>query len=262
MGYEYLLVKQEERVTTITLNQPDNLNPVSPPLVAELVDAVTAVQRDPAVRVLVLTGAGRAFSAGGDVKTMPDRIAMPLPERRQQILDLANVVLRLQQLEKPVIAMINGPAVGAGCNLALACDIRIASEAATFGEVFVRIGLMPDFGGAYFLPRLVGTAKACELIFTGDIIDAKEAYRIGMVNKLVLPEELEKTTMDMARKLAQGPAVAIGMAKFAIYKGLEMNLASYLDLEALGQAIVSKTDDIREGLAAFLEKRKPHFEGR
>lgn len=262
MTYEHILVTNEEGLMTITLNHPENLNPINPPLVQELLQAVGDAETDERVRVVVITGSGRAFSAGGDVKTMPERLAQPATYRRHQIVRMTSLVKRIREMEKPVIAMVNGPAVGAGCNLALACDIRIASENATFGEVFVRVGLMTDFGGAYLLPRLVGPAKACELIFTGDIIDSQEAYRIGLVNRLVPQDQLVETTMALARRLAKGPSEAIGLAKFAIYKGLETDLASLLEYEALGQSIISKTEDAMEGVSAFLEKRKPLFKGR
>jgi len=168
----------------------------------------------------------------------------------------------MQRLHKPIIGSINGVAAGAGMNIALATDLRIASEAARFGEVFARVGLVPDGGGTYFLPRLVGTAKAMEMVLLADIIDAQEALRIGLVNRVVPAEQLEPETLKLAERLAQGPTVAYGLAKTGLYQGLGMSLEDVLNMEARNQAIAARTPDRAEGVAAFREKRPPRFTGR
>lgn len=171
------------------------------------------------------------------------------------------MIMAFRQIEKPVIAAINGAAVGAGCSIAMACDIRIASEKAKLGLVFVKRGLHPDMGGSYLLPRLVGAGRACEMIFTGKIIDAREADRIGLVNRVVPPEKVMEEARALAEEIARGPSIPIGMSKVAIYKGLESDLESMLDYEAFAQAICSQTEDAKEGVESFLEGRDPVFKG-
>jgi 2-(1,2-epoxy-1,2-dihydrophenyl)acetyl-CoA isomerase len=184
----------------------------------------------------------------------------PASERWAPIRD--RVVLAMRDCPKPVIAAVNGPAAGAGMNLALACDMRIASAAAKFSQAFVRRGLAPDWGGTWLLPRIVGTAKACELIFTGDTVDAAEALRLGIVNAVVAPEQLMATVSQLARRIANGPAVAIQLAKRAIYHGEDANLRSGLEFETFAQSICRSTEDAKEGVKAFIEKRAPVFRGR
>lgn len=253
MNYLTLIVTKKESVGTITLNRPEKLNGITLEMTGELMQATEQLARDSDVRVVVLTGVGRAFCAGGDLA----QGAVDLPKSRvamDRTRDAGEVCLNLRKMEKPAIAAVNGPAVGGGCNLALACDIIIASEKASFGEVFVRVGLHPDMGGSYFLPRLVGTAKACELIFTGKVIDAREAERIGMVNQVVPHELLETTVMDLARSLAKSSSVALGLSKRSIYQGMAMDLPSALEMEARAQAICVLSEDAKEGARAFLEK--------
>jgi 2-(1,2-epoxy-1,2-dihydrophenyl)acetyl-CoA isomerase len=213
-----------------------------------------------------LTGAGRGFCSGGDQKRTRDH------EGQENFFDgdlggnvierLNRCILRMQNLTKPIIGCINGVAVGAGCNLALATDIRIASDAARFGEVFSRIGLVPDGGGTYFLPRLVGTAKALELIMLGDIIEAEEAHRIGLVNRVVPADQLQVETHKLAERLANGPTLAHGLAKGGVYQSMNMSLEDTLNMEARTQGIAGRSQDRAEGAAAFREKRQPHFIGR
>ena len=217
---------------------------------------------NPDVRVVVLTGAGKAFCAGGDMKRMETGTGLTPPEQRDEIRTNHRIVKTIHEMEKPVIASVNGVAVGAGCDLVLACDMRIASEKARFGEVFANVGLVPDAGGTYFLPRLIGSAKAMELILTGRIIDAREADRIGLVNRVVPHDDLKKETMAFAEKLAQGPPLAMGMAKTAIYRGMQMDLASELEYEAYAQSILMETEDYQEGVKAFSEKRLPNYKGK
>jgi enoyl-CoA hydratase/carnithine racemase len=264
MSYKCLLYDVTDRVATLTLNRPERLNALGDTLREDLYDAVMMSAADPDVGVLVITGAGRGFCSGGDVKAMSERekaaAAPPTSERWAPIRD--RVILAMRDCPKPVIAAINGAAAGAGMNLALACDMRIASTAAKFSQAFVRRGLAPDWGGTWFLPRIVGTAKACELIFTGDTLDAAEAHRLGIVNALVAPEELMTMTLQLARRIAAGPAVAVQLAKRAIYHGQDADLRAGLEFETFAQSICRDTQDAKEGVKAFVEKRAPVFRGR
>jgi len=257
MGYQTLLVDRAGAVTTITLNRPDARNALDMVMRRELVAALDEVEADAAARVLVLTGAGGHFSAGGDVKSMqgPQTSA----QGRARVTALNRLVMRLFEFPRPVIAMVDGFAVGAGCNLALCCDLIVASDRARFGEVFAKIGLVPDGGGSWLLPRLVGMARAKELIFTADIIDAAEAARIGLVNRVVPAAELAQVTRALAERIAQGPAKVLAMAKHMVNRAASSDLAAALDVEAFSQAIAITGDEHREGLAAFFEKRPAKF---
>lgn len=266
MAESPVLYHQYDSIVTLTLHRPETLNAMNEAMMAELERLLMAIEADATVRAVVLTGAGRAFSSGGDQKR--DR----QNEGQQPLFTgdlgggvverLHRCVLRLQRLAKPVIGSINGVAVGAGCNLALATDLRIAADTARFGQVFARVGLAPDGGGTYFLPRLVGMAKAMELLLLADIIDAQEALRIGLVNWVVPAEKLAEETQKLAQRLAQGPTVAYGLAKTGLYQGLTLSLEATLDLEARHQAIAARSQDRAEGAAAFREKRPPRFLGR
>ncbi len=263
MAYNDIIFKKEDRVATIMLNRPDSLNALGGTMREDIIDAVQDVKRDKEIGALVITGAGRAFCAGGNVKDM-ERMSLEvdLVERREFVRSVSHrIITEIRSLEKPVIACVNGHAIGAGCCIALACDMRIASEKAKLGVTFVNVGLVSDYGGLYFLPRLVGTSKAIELYFTGDVIDAKEAERIGMVNKALPPEELEKATYELAGRLAKKAPIALGMIKEIMYKGLNTDVDTELDMEATAQSICLKTEDHREGVKAFLEKRAPLFKG-
>lgn len=264
MGYECLLYESQDGIVTLTLNRPDRLNALGGTVREDLLDAVRRASEDPEVRVMIVTGAGKAFCAGGDVKAMSASReaghARSLAERIAPIRD--RVILAMRDAPQPIIAAVNGPAVGAGMNVALACDIRLASTAARFGQTFVRRGLHPDWGGTWFLPRLVGTSRACELIFTGDIIGAEEAGRLGIVNRVVAPDELMPAAVELARRIAAGPPVAIRLAKRAIHHAAGADLRSALEYETFAQNVCFETEDSREGLRAFLEKREPRFEGR
>jgi 2-(1,2-epoxy-1,2-dihydrophenyl)acetyl-CoA isomerase len=262
MSYQCILYEVESIVATLTLNRPDRLNALGLDMREEILDAVLRAEKE--ARVLVITGAGRGFCSGGDVKEMAQR-----REKQDSIIDdeidmptRDKVVIALMEMGIPSIASVNGVAAGAGCNLALACDMRIASSVARFGEVFIRRGLVPDWGGTFLLPRLVGTAKACELILTGDIIDAREAQGIGMVNRMVEPDQLKEETHKLAQRLAQGPPIAIRLAKKGIYRSADLGLRSTLEYESYAQSICSKTDDAAEGVRSFVEKRDPIFKGR
>jgi len=244
------------------MNRPEVRNAWDPEMVHNLADTLLEVRQDEEVRAVVITGAGKAFSAGGDIKVQKQFLDQPLDARLERATIVQWISRHITSMEKPVIAAVNGPAVGAACDMALACDIRIASENASFGEVFIRRGLMPDMGGMFFLPRLVGVAKAKELIFTGDIIDAREAERIGLVNKVVPADKLEIATMELARRLASGPTKAIGLAKKVINKSLSTDLETSLDYALQALTICYYTEDHAEATRAFFEKREPRFKGR
>ena len=265
MTTESVLYHRHDGIVTLTLNRPDTLNAMNEAMMGDIERVLIELEADTAVRVVVLTGAGRAFSSGGDQKRggaeAPPSFFDGDPGGAL-IERLNRCVLRMQRLHKPIVGSINGVAAGAGLNIALATDLRIAADTARFGEVFARVGLVPDGGGTYFLPRLVGTAKAMEMILLADIIDAQEALRIGLVNRVVPAEQLEQETLKLAQRLAQGPTVAYGLAKTGLYQGLGMSLEDVLNMEARNQAVAARTSDRAEGVAAFLEKRPPRFTGR
>jgi len=264
MTYESLIYEVKDGIATLTLNRPDRLNALGGTLREDLFDAVTRSAADPEVRVMVVTGAGKGFCSGGDVKAMGEAKAgqreRPLIEKIAPSRD--RTLLAMREAPQPIIAAVNGAAAGAGMNLALGCDIRIASTAAKFTQAFVKRGLHPDWGGTYFLPRVVGTAKACEMIFTGDVIDAAEALRLGIVSRVVAPEELMPTAYELARRIAAGPPVAIRLAKRSIYANEDLDLRAALQNETMAQNICFETEDATEGIRAFGEKRAPAFKGR
>ena len=263
MTYEEITFEKEERVAIITFNRPDKLNALSPRLRVDIAQAIDAVSDDEETRVVVVTGAGRGFCSGADLSIGGSNNPADLGLGERHRLDPVGwLCIRIHHLHKPTIAAVNGVAAGAGLSLALACDMRIASETARFGSIFVKRGLVPDNGSTYFLPKLVGVAKACELMFVGDFIDAKEAERIGMVNGTVPPDQLMPVTMDLAIKIAKGPPLAIQLTKRAIYKGLTRDLTSQVEYEAYTQAIAGATEDAKEGVRAFIEKREPEFKGK
>src|SRR5436190_2033581 len=259
MPYETILTTQDEGVLTITLNRPDTLNAFNSVMGAELLDALKRAERDPQARCIVITGAGRAFSSGEDLKA---RQAEGITDFGSTLRDRYNpIILRIRNMDKPVLGSINGVAAGAGCSLALACDLRIASEKARFLEVFIRVGLVPNSGSSFFLPRLVGLGKALEMAFLGDEVSAEEALRLGLVNRVVSADDLESATRELALRLAKGPTKAIGLAKRAINRALTMDLEQLLDYEVFSQETAGATADYKEGLAAFLEKRTPNYTG-
>jgi 2-(1,2-epoxy-1,2-dihydrophenyl)acetyl-CoA isomerase len=264
-----LLFDDHGGVATLTLNRPDARNALTPAMLLDMERMLLEIEADDEVRVVVLTGAGRAFSAGADLKPVSkeERRRTEVPcfpgDVGGDILDRGNrCILRLRALRKPVLGSINGDAVGIGCSLALATDLRIASDTARLGVVFSRIGLAPDGGASQLLRELVGTAKALELLFTGDIIDAAEALRLGLVNRVVAADALADATRELAERLARGPTLAHGAAKAAVYESANLPFESLLDFEARNQRVVSRSDDVKEGIRAFLERRKPEFRGR
>ena len=247
-------------IATLTLNRPEVRNALDMAMRRELEEALTALAGDGQVRVLVVRGAGEHFCAGGDVKFMRDN-PMTAAEGQTRVEAINRAILALARFRAPTIAMVDGAAAGAGCNLALACDLVIASDRARFGEMFARIGLIPDAGGTYFLPRRVGLARAKELVFTGDIIDAREADRIGLVNRVVPAGDLERETLALARRIADGPPQVLAAAKGLLDRAPGLDLESALHWEALTQGRMIAAADHREGLRAFFEKRPPRFTG-
>ena len=261
MGYQTLISERDGGIATITLNRPQALNALDLVMRRELASVLDEVEADEAARVMILTGAGGNFCAGGDVKTMRAR-RHTAAEGRARVESLNRMVLRLVDFPKPTIAMVDGYAVGAGSNLALCCDLIVASDRARFGELFWKIGLVPDGGGTWLLSRVVGLARAKELIFTADVIDATEASRIGLVNRVVPATELMATTRALAEKIAAGPPAVLKMAKHMVNRAATSDLAAALDLEAFSQGIAISSEDHQEGLAAFFEKRPAKFTGR
>lgn len=246
-------------VLTLTLNRPEALNAFTGEMKDALLAALKDAARDRDVRVLVLTGAGRAFSAGQDLK---ERQGTDVSDLGTELRTRYNpIIVAMRRLEKPVIAAINGVAAGAGVSLALACDIVIASDKATFVQAFTRIGLVPDTGSSWLLPRLVGYARAAEMMFTADVVDAATAERIGLVNRVVPSESLLSEANSMAVKLAQAAPMALALTKRAINRALNSTLEDALEFEAQLQAVAGRSSDHREGVAAFVEKRPARFSG-
>jgi 2-(1,2-epoxy-1,2-dihydrophenyl)acetyl-CoA isomerase len=257
-----LIESIENGIATLTLNRPERLNALSPAMTAGLKDALERLATDHGVGAIVIAGAGRGWCAGGDVKTMESRGQNQTFEDRVEGLRRAHQLpLLLRTVPKVVIAMINGPVAGAGLGLALACDLRIAGKAARFGTAFARIGYSGDYGGSWSLTRLVGAAKARELYFTADIIDADTAGALGIVNWVVEDAVLREETMALARRIADGPRVALGYMKKNLFAAETESFQTVLDLEAEHQARCAFTEDHKEAVAAFNEKRRPIFKG-
>lgn len=260
--YEHIQVAEAEGIATITLNRPDKLNAFIGHMRRDLAEALEHAGSDRGTRVVIITGAGRAFCAGGDIAFMAELMQRRDADEFSRILGAGRrVILAIRQMTKPVIAAINGPASGAGCNLALACDLRIAANTATFSQSFAKVGLHPDWGGTYFLPRLVTPNKACEMFFLGESIDANEAAHLGIVNQVVAPEELESATMQLAQRLRGAPPIALAAAKHAVYMSQAADLEEMLRYETEAQLRCFDSDDGHEGVHAFLEKREPKFTG-
>ena len=264
MQFKQVIYTVTENVATITLNRPERLNALSPQLRLDLKNALEVADTSNEVRAIIITGAGRGFCSGGDVKAMNEAnergTAGPLNDKIAPVRD--QVVLAMRNSDKPVIAAVNGPAAGAGMNIALACDIRVASDTARFGQTFSRRGLHPDWGGTYFLPRIVGMAKACELIWSGKMIDAEEALHLGIVSEVTEPGVLLETAQALALSFAAGPPIAIRLAKRAMYRAMDSSLREALEFETYAQNICRDTEDAKEGIRAFVEKRDPDFTGR
>jgi len=262
-GYTTILLERVNGVAKITLNRPHVLNAMNPKMGEELNDALKVVAEDPKARAVLITGAGRAFCAGGDIKEDLTPLSRKTPmELREYLARNQMITRRIAEMEKPVVAGVNGVAVGAGCDIALACDIRIASDEAKFGEFYIRRGLIPDLGGIYYLPRLIGLGRAKLLVFTGDLIGASEAERMGLVDVVIPKDQFEEAVNKLVSRLASGPTKAIAMAKLALNRSLHMDLESSLDYVTGLMAMLVQTRDHQEGIKAFLEKREPIYEGR
>ncbi len=262
MPYEFIDVAEVSGIVKITLNRPDKLNAFVGHMRRDLAEALEEAGSDRSVRVVVITGAGRAFCAGGDVGFMAELLDRQDTDEFSRLLGSARrVVTAIRQMNKPVIASVNGPASGAGCNLALACDLRIASTNASFTQSFIKIGMHPDWGGTFFLPKLVTPNQACELFFLGETIEAEHALRLGIVNRVVGPEELEPETRALSERLRDTPAIPLAAAKQAVYMSEASDLDEMLRYETEAQIRCFESQDAKEGIRAFLEKRPPRFKG-
>jgi enoyl-CoA hydratase/carnithine racemase len=269
MDFETIILEKKGNIAVLTLNRPERLNAISPQMTDELSVALDDVDDDDEVTVLVITGAGRGFCSGADVGGMAggrqqgEGGARSAEALRQGLIRSAGRVMpKLQKLKKPTIAMINGAAVGAGCDLAMGCDLRTGCEKTRFMNAFVRIGLFPGWGGTWLYPRVMGIGRALEFLFTGDFMEAEEAGRLGVLNRLVPSEELEKETMTLAARIADGPPIPMRLAKMQVYKGLNMEFETALGIAAASETITLTSEDHQEGVAAFREKRKADYKGR
>jgi enoyl-CoA hydratase/carnithine racemase len=257
-NYSTIVLEKQNGIVRLTLNRPEKLNALNEEMYLELGRALDEIERDPTFRVLVIKGAGKAFCAGGDISELV--AATTSVEAAQKRLRMSHAVADcIRGIKKPVIVAINGDAIGGGCTLALNGDLRIASEKARFGISFIRVGLSPELGGIYNLPRLVGIGKACELALLGRIIDAREAEKIGLINRLVAANELDAVVNEWATTLAQSSPFTLSLIKVALYKGLNMDFASELENEINIESLCMNSYNGKEGLKAVLEKRQPVF---
>lgn len=271
MRFETILLKKEDYIATLTLNRPDSLNAITRKMFDELNEALVDIDKDDDVRVMVLTGAGRAFCASADTKVEGEKAEagkrfmwdLSLEEMRQVIRrGPQQITLKIRNLEKPTIAMVNGMALGDGFDWCLACDIRIGSENTRFMNAYLKMAVTPGTGMTWFTPRIMGYGRAAELLFTGDWLEAEEAYRVGVLNKLVPAEQLEKVTMELARKIAQSPPIAVRLTKLQLQRSSSMSLEDLLLLACDGELLAVETQDHVEAIAAYLEKRRPVFKGK
>lgn len=263
MSFTDIQLEHNGHVATLTLNRPESRNAMTPAMGEEIRAAVDLLQNDSQVRVVVVTGAGKAFSGGGDLGMLArdagldsHGAGMGGPPR-----EFYERFLSIRALPMPTIAAINGHAIGAGLCFALACDLRIAAADAKMGMTFTKLGIHPGMGATYFLPRLIGTARACELLFAGSILDAPTAERLGLLNRVVPPEDFAAAVRALAAEIAAAGPIAIRLVKRAIYQGLQHSLEEALELESTQQAATFKTADAREGITAVMEKRAPKFTG-
>ncbi len=259
MDFENIRFEKRGAVAHIILNRPEKLNAFVGRMREEILDALNLCDED-GVRAVVITGTGKGFCAGADVRFLAEVRNTGDAESLDRVLGLARaIVSKIRELPKPVIASINGATAGGGINLALACDARVASEQASFGETFIRLGLHPDWGGTFFLPRLAGTAVALEMMMSGDVISATDAYRLGLVNKVVPHDELESATELLVQRFIRNSPRILAMIKQAVYKSLNASFDEMLDYETGAQTACFMIKDSSEGLNAFVEKREPDF---
>lgn len=262
MSYESILVARDGFVGQLTLNRPAKLNAFAGRMRDEILEGLCELD-DPEIRVVVITGAGRGFCSGADISYLSELLDAQDEKNFTRLLDAGKrVVTKIREMTAPVIAAVNGPAAGGGLNLALGCDIRIASDKATFGQTFTRIGLAPDWGGVHFLPRLVGEAKAIELMMTGEMIDASEALRIGLVNRVVPHDDFLGETRKLVEILASRPPKSLAAIKAGVYASHSRTLEENLDFEVTAQLDCFASKDAREGVLSFFEKRAPQFHGK
>ncbi len=258
-----LLEAKHDGAATLVMNRPDRLNALNNELASALNEALGRIAKEETVRVVVITGAGRAFCAGGDLGAMGKGRESGATQELEPLLRAGmQMVLKMRTMPQPVIAAVNGAAAGAGMNIALAADMRIAAEEATFGQNFAKVGLFPDYGGTYFLPQLVGPAKAAELFYTGEMIDAKTALALGIVNRIVPAAQLEEEVKGLTQKIAQGPPLAIRAVKKVLFANEKKELAEALEQEVQEQVRCFLSEDCSEGILAFFEKRPPRFQGK
>ncbi len=264
MDFETIILKKEEHIATLTLNRPDKLNAINAKMEEELVQALQDISQDNQIRVMVLTGAGRAFCAGGDVRDPGyQRLGTTVQEISRGLRrTYQGTTLKLYEQEIPTIAMVNGAASGWGFDLVLACDIRTGSENARFNSAFVRVGITPATGGVWLMPRTMGLSKAYELAFSGDFVNAQEAERLGILNRVVPAGDLEKETMALATKIAKAPPLAVKLTKLQMRQGLLIDLKSAFELAANCQSICMTSEDCKEAMTAMFEKREPVFKGK
>jgi enoyl-CoA hydratase len=262
MEYKNIILEKKEGIAKVIINRPEARNALNIEMRKELLQAIEDVKNDNTVTVVILTGAGeKAFVAGADIADFGRMSSLEMLEFCYT-LGGQKLMREVEDLDKPVIAAVNGFALGGGCELAMACDIRIASENARFGQTEINIGIIPGGGGTQRLPRLIGMGRAKEMVYTGGIIDAKEAERIGLVNRVVPPDKLEETVMELARKIASKSLLILKYAKRAMNRGMKTDLDSGLAYETQIVSLCFATEDKKEGIKAFLEKRKPEFTGK
>ena len=261
--YEHIKVEFDAGVVTVTLNRPEKLNAFAGHMRRDLAEVLEHASSDPEARAVVITGAGRAFSTGADVARMSELMDVGDVEEFKRLLGAGRRVLTaIRQMLKPVVAAVNGPAYGAGFNLALACDIRLAAESATFSQSFVKVGLHPDWGGSFFLPRMVPPNIACEMFFLGDAIDARRAQELGLVNRVVADAQLTQETRKLAARLRDAPHASIAAAKRAVYMSEQESLERMLQYETEAQLQCFQSREARERVRAFLERRAPRLNER